>query len=130
MASYAWTARDRMNWVTVRLIMTIAHGVAAAAAEDGMVQFSRRTGSARAGLVREARLGRGLLPGCAQLHRRIAPAPAWPVRCVPQARRVGNSALAQRHPRAGARAPRLLRCQTPITQLGGEACHGKVAEDT
>src|SRR5215471_20340050 len=27
-------------------------------------------------------------------------------------------------------ALRFPRCQIPITELGGEACHGKVAEDT
>ena len=103
----AWeliTARDSMNWVTVRLIMRIVLGVAAAAAAAGLEQCSWKPGWARAGLAREARLGRGSLPRPARLHRRTSPSPAWPVRSALQARRVGASARPY-----GARRPGLVR---------------------
>ena len=101
----AWelsTARDSMNWVTVRLIMRIAQGVAAAARAAELEQCSWKPAWARAGLARAARLSRGSLPRArAQLHRRTSPSSAWPVRCVPQARRVVASAQALRHRRPG-----------------------------
>jgi hypothetical protein len=96
----AWeliTARDSIKWVTVRLIMRIAHGVAAAAAAAGLEQFSRRPGRARAGLARAARPGRGLLPG-----RAASPAdrPFTGMACVLRAAGSPRGAL-----RAGPTAP-------------------------
>src|SRR5262245_25019426 len=105
------TARESMNWVTVRLIMRIAHGVAAAATAVGLKQFSWRPGGARAGLAREARLGQGLLPRA----RAASPAdqPLTGLACAlraagspPEVLRAGP-----RHPQARPCAPRFLRRQ-------------------
>jgi len=125
------SARDSTNWVTARLMMTNARGVTAAATAAGLGQFPWRPHGVRAGLARGARFvqepvtqGVSSFTGGSAAHR------LGLARFVPQARRMRTSARA---PTASAGQPRVLAlgwCQTPITQLEGDARHGKVAEDT
>jgi hypothetical protein len=61
------TARDSMKWVTVRLIMRIAHGVAAAAAAAGLEQFSWWPGRARGFTGGPAPYRSGLCAVCRRL---------------------------------------------------------------
>src|SRR5262249_56646424 len=96
-----------MKGGTVRLIMRIAHSVAAAAPAAGLQQFSWRRGRSRAGLAREPRLGGGSLPARAAS---LADRPLTGMACVLRAAGLPRESL-----RAGPTAPAgpALRAASP-----------------